>query len=122
MNKKKYLNSLIYILLGVLSFNLTLTILNYFNLIDYKTLSYLNLIAIIIPLFIGGIYLGKNSKKNGYLEGLKIGITSITIILFFNLVIFNTIFSKNSIIYYAIILVSSVLGSIIGINKKLSSQ
>lgn len=121
MNIKKYLYSLLYILIGILLFSIIITILNYFNLIDTNTLKYFKLIAIILPSFIGGIYIGKRAEKLGYLEGLKIGAVVVVIIALLNYLGFNSDFSISSILYYIIILISSVLGSIIGINKKLSS-
>lgn len=121
MNIKKYLYSLLYILIGIFLFSLIITILNYFNLIDTNTLKYFKLIAIIIPLFIGGISIGKQASKNGYIEGLKIGSIVVVTIALLNYLGFNSDFSISSILYYMIILISSILGSIIGINKKLSS-
>lgn len=121
MNIKKYLNSLLYILIGLLLTSLIITILNYYNLIDTNTLKYFKLIAIILPLFISGIYIGKQANKNGYIEGLKVGGIVVVIIALLNYLGFNNNFSISSILYYMIILISSVLGSIIGINKKLSS-
>lgn len=121
MNIKKYLKSLLYILVSIMVFALLISILNYFNLIDTNTLKYFKLIAIIISMFIGGLSIGKEANKNGYVEGLKIGSIAVVIIALLNYLGFNSDFSIGSIIYYIIILISSVLGSIIGINKKLSS-
>lgn len=122
MNIKKYLKSLLYILVCLLSFSLLLTILSYFNIIGSNTLKYLKLISLITSLFIGGLYIGKHASKKGYMEGLKIGAIMVILIMLLNYLGFESNFSIGSILYYLIILTSSILGSILGINKRLSNQ
>ena len=114
----KYLKSIFYILISILIFGLLITILNYFNIINSNTINYLKLISIIISFIIGGIDIGRKGTNKGYLEGLKIAAISIVILLLLNILGFNKGISIDTIIYYLIITISTVLGSIIGINKK----
>lgn len=93
-----------------------LTLLNYFNLVPNKILSILKLLLPIISIFVISYKLGKQSEKNGYLEGLKIG--SIIVLLFIILVLLLDKFMIKSLIYYLILILSSIMGSMIGINKK----
>ena len=72
-------------------------------------------------MIIGGIYIGKNSDKKGFLEGMKIGIAVIIILFIFSYLAFDKSFSISSLFFYIIILISAILGSILGINKKSSN-
>ena len=116
----KYLKSILFIFISILLFTVLIGTLSYFNILGNGTIKVFELIAIIISMFIGGIYLGKNSNKKGYLEGLKIGLFMIIFLFCLKLFGFNESFSLLSLIFYIIILISSILGSVIGINKKSS--
>ena len=116
----KYLKSLLYIFVSIFVFSALIGTLNYFNIIGNSATNIVELIAIIISMFIGGIYLGKNSQKKGYLEGLKIGLITIVILFLFSFLAYNQSISISTILFYIVILISSILGSVIGINKKSS--
>lgn len=119
MNKYiKYLKALLYIFIPILFFNLILAILYYFNIINNKTLSILNTILILISMFIGGLYIGSKSNKNGYLEGIKLGILTILILFIISYLAFDNSLSVKSLIYYLAAVISSIIGSMLGINKK----
>ncbi len=74
------------------------------------------LIIPIISIFIGSYRLGKLSNEKGYIEGIKYGL--IWVILFVIICLICKVFDWTSIIYYFILLFISILGSILGINKK----
>lgn len=93
------------------------TLLNYFNLISGSFMAILEIIIIAISLFIGGFLTGKNSQSKGWLEGLKIGIIFSIILLIINF-IFVKNFELKNILYYLIITICSIFGSMIGISKK----
>ena len=114
----KYLKSFAYILVSIVLLSILIGTLSYFNIIGNGAIKIFELIAIIISMLIGGIYLGKNSNKKGFLEGIKIGLAMIVILFIFGYLAFSKGISISSLIFYAIVLVSSVLGSIFGINKK----
>ena len=68
-------------------------------------------------MLISSIILGKNIKEKAYLEGIKF--SSIYIILSIILkFILNTPYSYKTIIIYFLILFTSIIGSMIGINIK----
>lgn len=117
----KYLKSLLYTLISMVILSILITILNYFNIIGTTTINYLKLLVAILSIFIGGIYIGKSSLNKGYLEGIKIGVILIIIFFLISYLGFNKGITFDNIIYYIIILTSSILGSIIGINKKSKS-
>ena len=115
----KYLKSILFIFISILLFTVIIGTLSYFNILG-KSIKIFELISIIISTFIGGFYIGRNSNKKGYLEGLKIGLFMVIFIFFLSYFGFNKDLSLSNLIFYIIILVSSILGSVIGINKKSS--
>jgi putative membrane protein (TIGR04086 family) len=119
MKNIKYIgySLLINIILLVLLILIT-TILSYFNIIN-NTKIILFIIPIITTLF-SNIYLGSKVISKGYIEGLKHGILFILILFLFNILLYRYINIRN-IIYYGIFILSSIFGSMIGINIKRKS-
>ena len=113
---KKILNSLLTFFIIILVGTLLITLFNYFNLLNTKIISILKLITPIISMFISSYKLGKQSETKGYIEGLKLG--SIIVVIFFILILLLDKFEIKSLIYYTILLITSTLSSMIGINKK----
>lgn len=97
-----------------------ITILYYFNLINEKTFETLKLIVLLISIFINSFILGKNTKKKSYLEGIIYGIILITTLLLFTLILSKIQFKL--LIYYPLILITSILGSMIGGTKKIDQN
>ena len=119
MNKYlKYLKGLILILGVLFSSTLLISIFYYLNILNDGFNNYLLLISSFLSMLVGGIYIGLKSKEKGYIEGLKIGLLSIFILMILSIIIYKTNINYKNIIYYLILLSSSILGSMIGINKK----
>lgn len=106
-------------ILGI-SFVLTflITLFSYFNILGEKATNTLLLLSTIISMIIGGIIIGKNSNKKGFIEGLKLGLIITILFLLFGYIGIKYNYKLNDIIYYLILVTSSTLGSMIGINKK----
>lgn len=111
-----YLKSLLWSFIILLGSSLIITIFNYFNVISGIPLKIIFLIIPIISIFIGSYRLGKLSNEKGYVEGIKYGL--IWIVLFIIISIICKVFDWTSVIYYIILLFISILGSILGINRK----
>lgn len=111
----KYLKSMI-IPLGIL-FILPL-ILGILNLLGIQTSKVIILIIMAIGTFISGFYLGRNSLKKGYLQGALLGII-LSLLLFLISLLFKNTYTISSLIYYIIIIISSMIGASLGIQKKL---
>ena len=110
--------SLLYIIGIILVSTFFITLLNYVNIISGTALTISKILICVISLFVGGFVMGRRSSKKGWLEGLKLALIFLLLLLLFNyLGLGNTPKIKN-LIYYAIIIVSCIFGSIIGINKK----
>lgn len=89
-------------LLGASS-GITSLIIFILNIIIFFALSFIN---------------AKKKQKRGYLEGLFIGLIFILLMYLIKLIIVNNSFNIATIIYYIILLLSSILGGMFGINKK----
>lgn len=109
--------SIIKTIISIISFTFFITLLSYFNIINDKICSIFKILIPVISLFIGGFYMGKKSRNKGYLEGLKFGLIFCLLLIIFNLIVFGFTFEIKYILFYIIIIISSTLGSMIGINK-----
>ena len=111
---KTYLKNYLYLIIIIVIFNIILSILNYifpFN----NTIFLISILP--ISMFITCILLGKNCKEKAYLEGIKFSIIYLIINTLFILLI-KTNFTYKTTIIYILIILSSILGSMIGINLK----
>ena len=113
---KKILNSLLTFFIIIFVGTIVITILNYFNILSNSIISIIKLILPILGIFFSSYRLGKTSEKKGYLEGLKFG--GIVILIFSLLVILLDKFELKSLIYYLILILTSIMSSTVGINRK----
>ncbi len=116
---KKISKPILYIFLTALIGSFILTILNYFNIINYKMLNISKYIMLFIVLIYYGYKIGLKSNNKGWLEGIKFSSIIILILLILNICFLRN-FNFKTIIYYTLILVTAAFGSIIGINKNKS--
>ena len=110
--------SLIYIISSMLILTLFITIFSYFNIMSDKVVSVFKIIIPIISLLIGGFYIGKKSTKKGFIEGLKLGLIFSIILVIFNYLGLGNSFKVKYLLFYLILIITSILGSMIGINRK----
>jgi len=110
----KYVKSLIIFLSSIVIIPIFLTI---FNLFKIETNKIIVIIIGAILMFIIGLLMGKKSESRGYLNGLLLSVISILILVLLSL-IFRFSLNINSLIYYVILILSTVIGSVLGINKK----
>lgn len=115
---KKYSLSIgIYISL-ILIFSFFINLLNYFNILSENSYKIFLVLLVSISMFISAFILGKNTQEKGYLEGIKLGIILIILMITISYLSTDILPSIKSIIYYLILLLSSIIGSTFGINKK----
>jgi len=118
----KYLKNLglsfLYIIGAILVLTFITTIFSYFNILNDKVTSIIKIIIPIIAMLIGGFYIGKRSLKKGFLEGLKLGGIFSLVLIIFNYLALNNSFKFKYMLFYIILIISSILGSMIGINRK----
>lgn len=111
-----YLKHLVYIIIPIILGTIIFTIFNYFGIINSSIFKVLSIILVLASTFVSAYLLGTKSKNKGYLEGLKLGGLFVGILLLFNLILGT--FKVPVLLYYLIILLAAVLGSMIGINLK----
>lgn len=114
---KKYSYHFLYTIISMLIFLLLITTLYHFNIITSNIYQILKLIFLLGTILISGIILGKKATSKGYLEGMKL---ALFIIILFTLLTFltNSDIKLRILLYDLIILITAILGGMIGINKK----
>ncbi|HHW69197.1 MAG TPA: TIGR04086 family membrane protein [Tenericutes bacterium] len=110
-------------LIGIVLFStLLITILNYFNVISYTLVNIFELLILTTSFWYAGYKIGNNSDKKGWLEGFKFSFIYVLLFFILNSVVFNNKFHIMDIIFYIIIILSTIFGSVFGINKKLKNK
>lgn len=113
---KNLLMFILYFMIFIFGATVILTLFNYFNIFSNNTIKILKFLIPFFGVVVNSYLLGKKSVKKGYLEGLKFG--GCIILIFIIITLIAKSFSMNTVIYYLILLLASILSSMIGINKK----
>ena len=114
----KYLKlSAVYLIIICVT-SLILATLNYFGVLRSEVINIIDTIIMVMLFIVLGYIHGKKSEKRGYVTGLKIGGILSFILFLLSLILFKNGFNVSSMIYYLILIISCVFGSMIGINKK----
>ena len=111
---KKYLKSYLYLFSSIIILTLILSLLNYFYTFPTKIIK---LLIPIISILLSSIILGKNTKEKAYLEGLKFTSLYIILSLIISLITKNP-FTIKLILSYLLLLLTGIIGSMIGIQLK----
>lgn len=91
-------------------------ILSILNLFDLRTSNIIILIIIIASAFVSSFMLGKHTEKKGFISGLIMGL-SLCFTFFILSLFYKNNYEFNTLIYYLIIILSTTLGSMLGIQK-----
>ncbi len=113
---KKLGKAFLYLLGFLFVLTFLMTVLHYFHIIPYQFVTILKLVIPILSLFVSGFVLAKNSKEKGWLEGIKIGLIFLVILVLFDYLGLHKSFQWKDLIYYFILLVGSLFGGMVGIN------
>lgn len=89
-------------LMGIQS-GITSLILFVFNIVIFFVLNFKN---------------AQQKEKNGYIEGLILGLLFIIMMILIKSFLLNTNYNIATLIYYSMLLICAILGGILGINKK----
>ncbi len=114
---KKYSFRFLFTILSMITCLLLITTLYHFNIISSNIYQLLKLIILLGNILISGIILGKKATSKGYLEGIKLGIFMIILFTLITLITGQGLKLKL-LLYDSIILITAILGGMIGINKK----
>ena len=115
---KKTIHILWISVLSFLIFSFLLSFLNKIHFLYSNSTDILVFIFMLLFFSILGFYYGKKTPSKGYLEGLKVGGILILFLIIINLIFFQNRFTIERTLYYITLILSSMLGSMIGINKK----
>lgn len=110
----KYLKVIIFPLTIILLFPFILSILNKLGIQSFNLFI---LIIMIITFFISGYTLGKKVNKKSYLNGLIFGLITVLFMFLISL-FFKEKYHLSTLIYYLILALSSMFGSMISATKK----
>ncbi len=116
MNLINYLKGLLWTFVLMVLLSLWVTLFYYYHILNSSLLNILYLFIPVLTLFIGGFVVGRNSKEKGFLEGLKLGLIYLVIVTLISFLVFHTSFQGKMILYDLILLLTSMLGSMMGIN------
>ena len=119
----KLLNYLKYYGLFLIFIIVIALITSLINLTGIKsiTISKLSVILTAIRFLVISILASNKSQERGIITGLKLGLSFIILLILINLIIFKSPFNIDRLIYYLILLISSILGGSIGKNIKKKS-
>lgn len=120
----KLLNYLKYFSLFCIFILVIAIITSLINLTGIKsiTISKLSVILTALSFFIISLLASNKTKERGIVLGLKLGLSFIIILILVNLIVFKSPFNIDRLIYYIILLASSLLGGSIGKNIKLKRK
>lgn len=86
------------------------------------TISKLSVILTAISFFIIAILASHSTKERGIILGLKLGLSFVILLILINLIIFKSPFNIDRLIYYIILIASSLLGGSLGKNFKFKKK
>lgn len=115
---KKY-NYIYKFIIFILILTLIQTIINLILPLSTNTNKIISFSIIILYSFKSGLNTGKKAESKAYKEGLKKGLINILILYLLSCLTLSFQIPLKKFLYYSIILITTILGSIIGINKKL---
>lgn len=78
----------------------------------------LQMMIVGILFFIMGFLFGRKAEAHGFFEGIKIGFLLLFLLFLLSFLGFDSGFSLSKFIYYVVLLLSSIFGSMLGINTK----
>lgn len=116
----KYLKSILFMFSIFLILNIIITIISYYSLFSDNVINIFKILSFIISFLSSSIYFGLNIKKKGLINGIKLSL--IYILLFIIISIILSRFNIKDLLYYLIILITVIIGSVIGVNIKKANK
>lgn len=116
MSKKRViLRNIAIFFLSLLIYLVIATTFSYFEIVSYKVINVISFIFLLMLFMYSGFYLAKRSDSKGYINGLLIGGINICLLFLISLILKCNI-ELNIILYFLILLLSSTMGGMFGIN------
>lgn len=95
--------------------SLLISTLHILNILSKNVVTFLKIVIPIIALFTGSYLISKEEKTNGWKNGLLFGTIYFIIMFFLNLFIKGEVILLKQFLFFLILLVSSVLGGMMGV-------
>lgn len=116
----KVFNYVKYIGMFILFIIIISIIASLFNLMGFNSnfMSKITIILTALGFFVINALASKNINEKGYILGIKLGLIFVILMILINLVFFKSPFSLERMIYYIILIFSSILGGSFGKNLK----
>ena len=111
----EYLKYLGLFLIFILIITLLTSLINLTN-INTVLISKISIILTAISFFIISTKASSKISEKGYILGLKLGLLFVIFLLLINIIFFKSAFNIDRIIYYIILIASSILGGSFGKN------
>lgn len=115
LNYLKYIGMFILFIIGIA---LITSLINLTGL-NTNLINKLSVILTALSFFIISAMASKNFKEKGYILGIKLGVLFVVLMILINLIFFKSGFNIDRIIYYIILVFSSILGGSFGKNLKI---
>ena len=112
-----YLKSAAWVIVPLFVLSLLVSLLYYFGIFPSSVNNVFKIIVPALSFLVGGVYLGKHSAENGWLEGLKLGGAFVILSFIISYLAFDIGLSLKSTVYYIILLFSAMLGAMFGIRN-----
>ena len=119
--KSKYITFLI---TAIIEIAVTLLAVSLFSIvmnsvdIDYKYSPVFGSVSVALGCLIASYFLSNKMKNKGYLIGATIGVITFIVITLIGLIINQGGIGINTLFHLVIIMLSSIIGGILGVNKK----
>lgn len=119
--KSKYIT---YLITAIIEIAVTLLAVSLFSIvmnsvdIDYKYSPVFGSVSVALGCLIASYFLSNKKKNKGYLIGATIGVITFIVITLIGLIINQGGIGINTLFHLVIIMLSSIIGGILGVNKK----
>lgn len=121
MKYKFILKDIMFFFISIFVYLILITTLNYFNVFNYKVVSVMSFVFMILLFMLCGFKVSRRLNFRGYLSGIIIGAFNIILLLLLALIL-NSSPRVTSLVFFLILLLSSTIGGMIGINYKVNQE
>jgi len=115
---KQYSKTLAINLACILILSLLTAIIHYFDLLSDKIIDSLLIVIPILTVFVFSYILGTNTDQKGWLNGIIYAMLFIVVTKIIEFIFLQTFITDFNYLYYLIITLTSIFGSMVGISKK----
>ncbi len=113
-----YLKNISYFGIAIIILSFISTLLNFFTSVSISFINTFNTLSLLLIYFVLCFKQGKLSSSKGWWCGLKNSLILTFTLLLISLIFFTKDIKLSTFLYYGILILGGMFGSIVGINKK----